>query len=98
MKIDIKWSAKAKKDYVNILNYLQEEWSAKEVNKFTEKVSKTLFHIAKYPQIFPHSQRKNIRKCVLTKQVTLYYKLRKKDIILITLFDTRQNPAKLKID
>jgi hypothetical protein len=39
-----------------------------------------------------------IYKCVVTQQTTFYYRILadKKEIEIITLFDTRQDPDKLK--
>ena len=53
---------------------------------------KNLFPIS-YP---PFEKFPDIRKCVLTKHISLYYKINNKDIEVLTLFDTRQNPDKLK--
>jgi len=42
----------------------------------------------------------NLYKCVVTKQTTFYYRIleEKNEIEIITVFDTRQNPDKLKED
>jgi len=49
------------------------------------------------PRLFPVIEgRRHIRKCVVTKQISLYYMLTRKEIVIITLFDQRQSPKKLK--
>jgi hypothetical protein len=53
--------------------------------------------IQKDPEIFPKSEaNKKIRKCVISKQTTLYYNFNNQEIRLLSLFDTRQNPSKIK--
>ncbi len=55
--------------------------------------------IREQPESFPSSDKiKGLRKCVITKQTTLFYKFDKKQIKIVTIFDTRQNPKKLKSD
>ncbi|CAL66109.1 hypothetical protein GFO_1135 [Christiangramia forsetii KT0803] len=43
---------------------------------------------------------KDIYKCVVTEHTTFYYRIfsSKKEIEIITIFDTRQHPQKLKKD
>lgn len=48
--------------------------------------------------MYPATDRRdNVRRCVITKQTILYYRVRKNKIELITLFDSRQNPLKRKL-
>ena len=60
---------------------------------------KILKIVAKSPESFPVSS-KNVkfRKCVVTKQNTLFYHYNEKHIVVVAVFDTRQNPKKLKSD
>jgi len=49
------------------------------------------------PSIYPFIDKgKNIQKCVVTKHNVLYFRKIKDIIEIITIFDTRQNPEKLK--
>ena len=53
------------------------------------------------PQSCPESSEfKGLYKCVVTKQTTFYYRISTelKEVEVITIFDTRQNPEKLKKD
>jgi plasmid stabilization system protein ParE len=43
------------------------------------------------------SKRKAIRRCVINKQVSLYYRMGKEEIEVITIQDNRSNPRKLKL-
>ena len=66
-------------------------------NKFIEKLDTRIAIIEKQPEIFPESKKnKGLRKCVITKQTTLFYRFNTKQIYIVTVFDTRQHPKKLK--
>lgn len=95
---EIVWSDEANNNLSRIIDYLETNWTDKELRKFFRKLEKTLQLISQYPQIFPVThQHKNIHKCVLTKQTSIYYRFQNDKIFLITLFDNRQNPLKFKV-
>ncbi len=72
------------------------EWSVKVKTDFVEKLDSSIEIIKNQPELFPESKKgKGLRKCVITKQTTLYYRYNSKRINIVTLFDTRQNPNKL---
>jgi len=57
-----------------------------------------LTFIVNKPKSFPTTKRKqNIRRAVLTKHNSIYYKIEKDSIQLIAIFDNRQDPKKLKV-
>ncbi|TVR39277.1 MAG: type II toxin-antitoxin system RelE/ParE family toxin [Cryomorphaceae bacterium] len=93
MKREIIWSARARKDYLELMGYLIEKWGLPSARKVNAHLLTILDQIAHRPEIFQRSlKHKDIRKCVLSKQTSLYYRVRKNQIELITLFDNRQNP------
>lgn len=47
------------------------------------------------PQLFPKTGR-GIHRAVVTKQVTLFYKIEGRTVYVLQLFDTRQHPLKGK--
>jgi plasmid stabilization system protein ParE len=91
------WSPTAETDLISVLNYLNEKWSVLVVNQFINKVDSFVNLLAEEPKLFPIINKKhNVRKCVLTKQNTLYYRENKDSIDIIRMFDSRQDPKKLK--
>ena len=90
-------SPQAKEDILNILRYLQESWSQKTTDNFLQKLEIFYSIISINPNLFGYYNRtKGIRKYALTKQNIIYYRSRKNIIEIITVFDSRQNPKKLK--
>ncbi len=95
----ITWSAQAKRDYYKILDYLHENWGINEVKSYIDKTEEVLKVIREQPQAFIEStKRKNVRKGFVTRHNSLFYKVKtqKKEIVLLTFWDNRQNPDKLK--
>jgi plasmid stabilization system protein ParE len=91
------WSPLALTDFDNVLNYLTENWNEQVVLKFINEIEILVSNIAKEPKQFPLVNKKlRVRKCVVTKHNTLFYKESKDTIAILRIFDTRQNPNKLK--
>lgn len=90
------WSAEALENLEKIITYLEKNWSEKEIKKFVKKLEKQISLIKKQPLSFPKSQLVEIRKSVLSKQITIFYKTSGDTIYIVAIFDNRQNPEKLK--
>lgn len=94
MSLNIRWSTEAEDAYENILIYLNDYWSAKEVEYFIDQTATFLKIIADQPYAFPSSARDEIRKAVIGRQNSLYYMIRNSEILLLTFWDNRMDPAK----
>ena len=89
-------SKTAERKLEKLFEYLIKQWSLKVKKDFVEKLDSTIEIIKQQPEIFPESKKgKSLRKCVVTKQPTIYYRYNSKRINIVTLFDTRQDPNKL---
>ena len=81
----------------NLLNYLETEWSNRVKQNFIKKLDNSLTQIQAYPHSFEKSELKpNLYRCVITKQTSLYYKFDVKKVYIVTIFDNRMNPKKVK--
>lgn len=94
--MQISWSPRAKSDYLNVLGYLDKTWGRQVVIRYIQRVNAILLSITETPTLYllagPST---TARRCVVTKQTTLYYRLKaESNIEIITLFDTRQDPRK----
>ncbi|RKS42752.1 plasmid stabilization system protein ParE [Gillisia mitskevichiae] len=90
-------SKTAEKKLSSLFEYLLENWSAKVKSNFIKKLDHNIDIIKLEPETFPESQKDpGLRKCVITKQTTLYYRFDSDQIKIVTIFDTRQNPDKLE--
>jgi plasmid stabilization system protein ParE len=96
MALKIRWSKKAKTNYDNVLAYLHENWSDKEVEKFINKTNSILTIISHQPFIFKASNYKHIRKAVIGKQNSLFYLVHNSEVYLLSFWDNRMDPKKNK--
>jgi plasmid stabilization system protein ParE len=97
MAKQIIWSPSAESDFANILEYLQENWEERVTNQFIDLTEGILAQISINPRQFPliHKKQK-IRKCVITKHNTLFYRESNSQVDLLRIYDTRQDPNTLK--
>lgn len=97
MKRKVVIAKTAERRLEDIFDYLVKKWSKKVKDEFIQKLDKNIEIISIQPEIFPESnKRKGLRRCVVTKHVTIFYKFNLKRIDVVTVFDTRQNSKKLK--
>lgn len=93
----IVWSPLAKQDYDNILAYLYQNWGSDVAVKFMDNTEGYLQQIISNPKQFPINRKKEkIRKCVISKQNSLYYTEDNNHIYILRIFDNRQNPKEIK--
>ena len=94
----IRWTEEASNNLENIVKYLESNWSEKELKSFFLKLEKQLELISIFPQAYPLSAfTKKIHRCVFLENLSIYYIIDNESIILLSIFDTRQNPKKLKL-
>jgi len=90
-------SPQAKEDITNILSHLSTNWNQKVVDEFLQKLHVFYYIISINPKVFGYyNKSRNIRKYALTKQNIIYYRNRRAAVEIITVFDGRQHPGKLK--
>lgn len=98
MALKVTISERAEKNLDDIMLYLEEEWSIRVRDNFRKKLIKAVEQIAKSPELFPSSAiKKNVRRCVVTKQTSLYYRISNQEIEIITIQDNRKNPQGLRL-
>lgn len=93
----IVWSKNATDDLQRIIQYLKREWSNEIAYKFEKKLFLRIDLISKFPKLGKQSDNlPKIRKLVITKQNSMYYKVDDEFVIILNLFDNRQSPDKLE--
>lgn len=100
MDKEIIWSKKARQTFLDISIYLQDKWGTDKAIVFSDHVNYIIELIQKFPNSYPKSVDPdfvNIRKCVINKQTSLYYRVEENSIVLITFFDNRRSPDNLSL-
>ena len=96
MKVYLSLLAETK--LLKLSEHLLENWNLKIRDQFIEKLTERIKQISMYPESCPKSIHfDGLFKCVVTKQNTFYYRVNfdLKEIEIITMFDTRQDPDTL---
>jgi len=98
MDYEIVWSPVAKTSYFAILDYLEKNWTTKEIHAFVQRTEDILDVIKTRTSLFQYSKSSDTHRCVLVKQVSLFYRVRPATsrIELLVFWDNRQNPEKLE--
>lgn len=99
MSYSIRWSPRARVSYLNILEYLSNEWSSKEIETFSERTVSVLNGIRQNPSLYEYSEKSDTHRCVLTNQITSFYRVKspEQNIELLVFWDTRQDPDRLNV-
>jgi len=96
--LKIRWTVEATINLESIIIYLESNWTSKELTKFFKKLEKQLLLLSLFPQAYPFSiRRRKIHRCIFSKNLTIYYTIEKEYLVLLSIFDTRQHPSKMKI-
>lgn len=91
----IVWNKRALEKFDEIVDYFEKNFSQKVAFGFVKKVFDRLDILSKYPEIGRKSKKKkNIRFHRIDKHIDLYYRIDGKNLIVVYIFDTRQNPDK----
>jgi len=97
---NIEWAFEAEENLNAIFDYLETNWTEREIKNFAQELEHNLQIISEFPTIFPYyDEAKTARRCVLSPQTTIYYCdiPDENKIVILTLFDNRRNPDTLKI-
>ena len=95
MAIKIVWTPQAERGLVNVIEYLEEEWTVKEIHNLEQNLQEFLVRISKYPKIYPETGNyKNLHKGLVDKNNYIIYRIQpQKELIEIINFrGTRQEP------
>ena len=91
------WTDFALKELETTIEYLEENWTEKELHNLALKLEEILSLISQNPNLFQSSEiKKNIRRVVVLSNNTLYYRFINNQVEILSFFSNRQNPKKRK--
>ena len=98
MAYTLRWTERAANDYEKLIEYLIEKWGIEITLDVVHDFERTFSQLEKFPEHYPvFLKKKNIRRCVVSPQTSIFFKADKDVVEILTLFDNRQNPKKLKL-
>ena len=84
-------------DYHQNIDFLLEKWSVQVAVEFMEDVETIIELVESQPEIYPLTDYQGIRKAVVRKQITLFFRVKDEAIHLIRFWNNHQNPERLKL-
>ena len=94
----IEWTDNALSELKATFDYIEHNWTEKELRKLSNDIERTVNLISNNPNLFPITEGRNVRKAVVKKLNTLYYREKNnKRVEILSFFSNRQSPNKRKI-
>jgi len=96
----VTWSDEALRNLDDIFNYLETNFSEREIRRFARKLDKMVAAIVSQPDAFPVLEvKREVRRCVLSKQTTIYYQVlpERHEISIVTLYDNRKGVLSIRV-
>lgn len=101
MVCKIIWLPRAIQTYIDNIQYLQANWTEKEIERFKILVEKKIENISQHPKLGSARSKStpHIRFTLIHKRVALIYNYKpsKNEIELMVFWNTAQNPKKSKL-
>ena len=92
----ILWTDLAIEELEETIKYLEEDFSQKEIKKLAKEIERVINLISQNPTIFPLSEKMNLRKVVILKFNSMFYRVANEQVQIISFFNNRKNPKKRK--
>jgi hypothetical protein len=91
------WTETASNEYDQNIDYLLKNWSVQVAMDFIVKVESILYDIKTGLVEYPLTNRGNVRKCVICKQITLFYQINNTDCVeLLSFWSNYKNTNRIK--
>ena len=94
---EIIWTDLALEELEDTVEYLERKFSIREKDKLGDEIERILSIINHNPNIFPVSNKGKVRKAVIMKFNSMYYRIIENQIQILSFFSNRQSPNKRKI-
>ena len=95
--MNVVWTPTAYNSLQEILDYLQEHWNKQIAHDFLDLVDQNFRLITSNPEMFPISKYDSqSRAAVLTKHITLFYRIIQNTLEIELLWNNLRNPRNLK--
>lgn len=94
------WTEEANKIFNQILNYLDQRFTAKETTAFYYSVERITVLLKTDPYIYPKSKISSVRRIKIHRLTTLYFEINtnKNEVVLLNFHQNRQNPDSISFN
>lgn len=94
---EIFWTENALLELNETYQYLKENFSNTEIEKLSNKIELIQRLISSNPKLFPFSEFKGVRRAVVKKFNTLYYRIKDERIEVLSFYNNRKDSKKRKL-
>ena len=93
--LPIRYSLRAQEEELDLLEYIETNFGTAKAREVYERIEKVLVEIAQLPEMYPESITvKGLRKCVFSKQTSIYYRIHNGYIEVVSFRPNRKNPSR----
>ena len=98
MALTVRFSLRARQEEIELLEYIVQEYGEKKAKEVYDRTEKLLAQISKTPEMYrASSKQKNLRKCLLSKQTSIYYRVHDEHLEVVSFRGNRKDPGKFKV-
>lgn len=84
---------------LRVQTYIEKEWGIKSSEKFQSILDSKINSLSINPKIGRAiAKNKHIRKLTITKHNKIYYRVQNNEVIILALFESKQNPKRNKYE
>lgn len=94
---DIFWTDLALEELQATVEYLEIRFSDKEIQRLAKEIERITELISHNPNLFPLSDKKKVRKVVILRFNSMYYRIEQNQVQILSFFSNRQSPETRKI-
>ncbi len=99
MVIKVRYSLRARHEEIELLEGIVNRFGQEKAKEIYNRIEKVLDHISRMPKMYSLSNKiKGLRKCVLSKQTSIYYRIEKEHIEVVSFRINRKNPEYFKVN
>lgn len=93
MVLQVRYSLKAKQEYSAIISYIIQNFGLEKAILVDGYFEKVIRQISINGEMYPlFDKRRKIRRCVISKQTTLFYRVERKNLELVSFRGNLMNP------
>tara|TARA_R110002051_G_scaffold325057_1_gene425510 strand:+ start:2823 stop:3119 length:297 start_codon:yes stop_codon:yes gene_type:complete len=98
LKLSIRYSLRARQEEMELLDYVLQNFGQKKAKEIYLLLEKRLDQLSESPEMYRESnKRKGLRKCVFSKQTSIYYRVKEDHIEIVSFRPNRKNPNKFMV-
>lgn len=94
----VRYSPRARHEQIELLEYIVRKFGSTTAKDVYERIEKVLDTISQTPEIYRVSKRQaGLRKCVLSKQTSIYYRINDGYIEVVSFRANLKSPKNFKV-